>query len=798
MLKNHFAIALRNFWKRPVFALIHIVGLSLGLLASLFIFLFVRFHFITNTFPDADRIYRVVLDMHVTDGSIAHEPGTSLPMARALQDEYAAVEQTSFYMPFYQSPQLTLPTPTGELRRFIEHDGVAYADAHFLPMFGYHFVQGDPTAALTLPNQAVITQRQARKYFGKEDALGKTIRINNQADLIVSGVVASPSPNTDFTTNLWVSLPTLRVLKPSYQTENFTWIGSNNWTFVKLSKNNPASVIDQQLPDFVGKYLGDQFAHWHFHLQPLHDLHFDTRYGGTIRKPLLHLLSIVALFIVLIACINFVNLSTAAALSRAKEVGVRKALGSTREQLFWQFITETALIVMVAVALVALGAAVGLPWLNNWIHTQLSLQALVTPAVGISIFVFILGIILLAGSYPALVLARFHPIRALHNQISAKEVGANRLRQWLVTLQFAIAQAFILGAVVVLYQLDYFQQRELGFRQEAIVTVKVFRSDYSRLETFRNQLKQRAEIKHVSFHQSPPIADSNEGDYVRFNRREEREPFLVRYRWADEDYLATYDLHLVAGRNMHLRDSVTEFLVNEEFVKALGASSEEEVLGKPLHEGNTGAQGVIVGVVEDFHHRSLQNPIEPLLIYPCSYLFTQAGIQLQSNDLSQTLQTIQSVWEETFPDHVFAYQFLEDSVAQFYEKEQRIGKLIRIFTFVAIAICCLGLIGLAMHAAQRRTKEIGIRKVLGATVANILLLLSREFIGMVLIGFLLSAPIAYYLLQDWLNSFAYRISIDWWMFALSWLGVTLLSLLMIGGHVLKATYSNPVDSLRDE
>lgn len=797
MLRNHFTAILRNFLKRPAFALVHIIGLSLGLLASLFIFLFVHFHLTTNTFPDADRIYRVVLDMQVTDGSIEHESGTSLPMGQALQEEYAAIEQTSFYRPFYQPPQLAISTPTGELRRFIENDGVAYANSHFLSMFDYNFLEGNPTTALTLPDQAVITQRQARKYFGKEGALGKTIRINNQTDLVISGVVEDPPRNTDFATNVWVPLPTLKVLKPSYQTENFSWIGSNNWTFVKLSENSSASTINQRLPDFVSKYLGNQFAHWHFHLQPLHDLHFDTRYGGTVRKPLLHLLSGVALFIVLIACINFVNLSTATALSRAKEVGVRKALGSSRAQLFWQFIAETSLIVTFALALVALGAAVGLPWLNDWIQTRLSLQTLLTPTIIVGTIIFILSIILLAGSYPALVLARFHPVRALHNQISVKEVGAYRLRQLLVTLQFAIAQAFVLGAVVVLYQLDYFQQ-QLGFQQEAIVTVKVPRSDYSRLETFRNQLQQYPDIRQVSFHQSPPITDSHEGDYVRFNRREEREPFLVRYRWADEDYLPTYDLRLVAGRNMRLRNSVTEFLVNEEFVKALGVSSAEEVLGKPLHEGNIGAEGVIVGVVEDFHHRSLHNPIEPLLIYPYPYLFTQAGIQLQSENLFQTLQTIQSAWETTFPDQVFTYQFLEDSIAQLYEKEQRIGKLIQIFTFVAILICCLGLIGLAMYTAQRRTKEIGIRKVLGATVASVLLLLSREFISMVLLGFVLSAPITYYLLQDWLNSFAYRISIQWWMFAIALLGVMTLSLLMISGHVLKAARNNPVDSLRDE
>ena len=801
MLSNHLILALRNVRKRPTFALIHVVGLSLGLMSSLLIFLFVYFHLSTNTFyPDFHRIYRVVLDMHVSDGSIEYESGTSVPMAQALKDEYAAIEQVGFCMPFYRTPQLAIPTTTGEPRRFLEDNGVAYADQGFLMMFGHRLVEGSSATALANPNQVVITERQASKYFGEGSGsvLGKTIRMNNQTDLVVSGVVEDYPKNTDFAIDVWVSMPTLKVMKPSYQTENFSWIGSNNWTFVKLSRHSDALSINAQLSGFVSKYLGDEFAHWQFHLQPLSDMHFDTRYGGTLRKPLLHLLSTVALFIILIACINFVNLSTAQALSRAKEVGVRKVLGSSRPQLFWQFMTETSLLVVMALGGVMLGAQWAVPGLNDWIQTQLSLQPLSTPLVVVGTVAFVLSIILLAGSYPAFVLAGFHPIRALQNRVGRLTTSGYRLRQLLLAFQFTVAQVLIIGAVVVLYQLDYVQQYNVGFQKEAIVTVEVPRRDYSQLDAFRNQLKQYPDIEHVSFHLDAPMTTTNEGGYVRFNGRSESEPFLVRDRWADEDYLETYDLRLVAGRNFTLRDSTTEFLVNEAFVEHLGVASPEEVLGKPLYEGNAEVSGVIVGVVKDFHHRSLQNPIEPLVIYPFPRLFTQAGIRLQSGNLSRTLPTIQKTWEAAFPDQVFTYRFLEDTVAQSYEKEQRIAKLIRLFTLVSVLICCLGLIGLAMYAAQRRTKEIGIRKVLGASVPGILLLLSREFLVLVLLGFVLSAPVAYYFLRDWLNTFAYRISIQWWMFAVSGVAVLLITLGIVGRQSLRAARSNPVDSLRNE
>ena len=733
MLFNYLLNTLRNFRKQKLFTFIHVIGLSLGLMGGVVIFLFVHHHLSTNTFyPDADRIYRVVLDMQIQDGSIENESGTSLPMAQALKDEYTKIEQVGFCRKFYMAPTLTVTDNQGGYNKFIEERGVAYADAQFIAMFGHQFIEGNPITAMVKPNQVVITRRQAQKCFGSEVALGQTISINNKADLIVSGIIEDFPINSDFEIDVWISLPTLTVIQPNYQSENFSWIGSNNWTFIKLAEESSPKVLDKQLPDFVVKYFGEDFTHWHFHLQPLNEMHFDTRYGGSIRKASLWLLSTVALLIVLVACINFINLSTAQALSRSKEVGVRKALGSSRTQLFWQFIGETAFLVGISLGLILITISLILPTLNNWIGTTLSLQPLTQLPNAIYFALSILGLILVAGSYPAIILASFDPVRALQNKLSSSMAGGYQIRKLLVGFQFTVSQAFIIGALIMFYQMDYFQKVDAGFRQEALLTVDLPKSSYSTLTSFRNQLQVYPEINQISFHHRPPMAAANDGGYVKFDNQDQWTSFLVRDRWADENYLETYDLKLLTGRNITMRDSATEFLVNEEFVRQLALASLDEVIGKSLLNGNSGIEGKIVGVVSDFHHSSLQNPIEPVIVYPYPILFRQAGIQVQTQDITSTLKIIKAVWEGTFPNEVFTYQFLEDSLAKLYEKERMMSRLALIFTVASIIICCLGLLGLVTYSINQRTKEVGLRKVLGASIKDILLLLSKDFLILIL------------------------------------------------------------------
>lgn len=799
MIKNYFKTTFRTLFKNKTYTFLNIVGLGLGLTGSILIFLFVRFHLNTDTFHrQADRIYRLVLDIHVDDGSIEHKPGTSVAMINTLKEDYPQVEKTAMCMFFYAPPTLAVQTNPSQWERHVESQGVAYGNTDLLHMFDFEWIAGNKQTALDGPNQVVLSKRQAYKYFGSTDVLGKILRINHQTDLVVSGIIGTPPINTDLAVDVLISLPTLKVLNPNYQLDNFSWHGHNNWLFVQLQEGAEARQLDQQLPEFVQKYLGEDFSHWHLHLQPLNEMHFDERYGGVIRKPLLLTLGLTGIFLILVACINFINLATAQAFRRAKEVGVRKVMGSSRKQLFWQFITETSCITLLSAALASLAIFLILPSLNTWLQLPLSLSLLSDPSVLIFLAAIILAVIMLAGSYPAVILSGLSPILALKSKITSTGTKGLSIRKVLVVLQFTISQVFTICALIVLYQMDYFLNANMGFEKETIVTVSLPESIKNRLVPFRNELLQYPDIMHVSLHHRPPVANINDGGYIKFDQRENWESFLMRDRWADSHYLEAYDLELIAGRNIQERDSVTEFLVNEEFVKRLNFNDPQEVLDKKIYDGNANVEGSIVGVVKNFHHRSLQHPIEPLAIYPYPSLFRQAGIRLNTQNISQTLQNIQTIWTKTFPDHVFEYEFVDETIAKMYQREETISHLSKVFTLATIIICFLGLYGLVLFITAQRIREIGIRKVLGATVPGILLLLFKDYIKLILVAFAIAIPLSNYFATTWLNHFAYHVTLSWWIFALPGLLFLLITLLSAAQQSLKAAYTNPKDTLRYE
>ena len=798
MLKNYFKITFRHFWKNKTYSLLNVLGLALGLAGGLLIFIFVNFHLSTNTvFTHADRIYRVVLDIQSEDGSVDHEPGVSIAIADALASDYASVEKAAVCLFFYAPPTLSI-LRSGRQREYVESSGVAYGNVDFLQMFDISFVAGDKQTALKEPNSVVLTERQAQKYFGKTSALGKTLNINQTTNLVVTGIIEDYPDNTDLKVDVLLSLPTLKILQPNYQLQNFSWFGPNSWIFVQLAQEYNASTLEHQLSNFRQKYLGEDFNHWHFHLQPLSTLHFDERYGGTIRKSLLWTLSGIGIFLILIACINFINLSTAQATRRIKEVGVRKTMGSTQQQLFWQFMVETSTITIIATGLALVTVLLFLPHLNTWIQSDLSFQFSVDASSCVLLISLIMVVIFLAGSYPALMLSGFNPMKALKNRPMANTTTGLSVRQILVFIQFAISQIFAVGALAVVYQLNFFSQSDMGFIQDTMITVSLPKNSLGQAETFQRSLLQFSDIQAVSLQHRPPIANNNEGGFIKFNHRKNQEPFMVRDRWADTHYLETYGLKLVAGRNMLDRDSTTEILVNEEFVKRLGIDDPEEVLGKAMYADNTNVSGTIVGVTKNFHHRSLQNHIEPLAIYAYPSLFRQVGIKLNGQNISQTLQDIQTAWAQTFPNHTFDFAFLDETIARMYEQERTIARLIWLFAGIALVICALGLYGLVSFTAAQKTKEIGIRKVLGASVSSILFLLSKDYIKLILIALLIAVPVANYFITEWLQGFAYRIAIEWWLFALPGALVLLIALLSVSGQTLKAARQNPVDSLRSE
>lgn len=799
MLKNYFNVAVRNLKKNQAYTVLNVLGLGVGIGCSLLLFLFVYFHYSTDTHHSfADRMYRVVLDIDVGDGSLVHEPGVAVPMVDALEKDYPQVERSGLCMFFYTPPTLSIMQSGTDTKRLADQQGVAYANEQLLYMLNYEFLQGNKATALLKPRQAVVTMSMAQKLFGTEQALGKVVRINNKEDLVVSGVVKDYPQNTDFKTDMLISLPTLKVINPSYQLDNFSWTGANNWVLVQLAEGYEEADMEGQLTDFREKYLGEDFPHWTYQLQPLSEMHFDEKYGGTIRQPLLHLLIAVGLFLLTIACINFINLSTASSAGRHKEVGLRKVMGSSRQQLFWQFMTEAALITFLAFLIGILMTYLLMPKINGWLDVSVTLSDLMnTEVVSTACFMFVC-IVLMAGAYPAVLMAGLSPQSVFRASFSSVPSRGGLLRKVLVTAQFMLAQVFAIGALVAIFQMDYFFSADPGFTSNNILTITIPASEASLQSGLRNALMQQAEVTEVSLHYRPPMTEKMEEGYVKFEGEEKWKPFMVRDRWADAHYVETFDLKLIAGRNIQVRDSVMEFLVNEDLVAKLGITDPEAILNKSLMVDNSGVTGTIVGVVEDFHQQSLQYPIEPVVIYPFSRLYRQASVKLKTKDLGQTIPKLQSAWHEIYPDHEFKYSVLDESLVKMYQHEATIEQLIRLFAWVTLIICCLGLYGLTMFTVNQKVKEIGIRKVLGASVSSVLLLLSGSYLRLIGIAFILAVPLANYIFSEWLQNFAYRIEISWWLFAIPGIVVLLIATVSVSTQTLKAARQNPVDSLRYE
>jgi putative ABC transport system permease protein len=797
MLQNYFKIAWRNLTTQRSYTLLNILGLSVGMAGGLLIFLFVRYHLSTDRHHTKfDRIFRVVTDLHLDDGSVEYYPEAPLPMAQALRTDFSQVEQAAFLM---MNRELTVTyRKNGKTVRFLEHKGTAFAEPELLDIFDYQWLRGNPKTALREPGSVVLTESWAKKYFGNADPMGQTLYLKPQLATRVTGVLADPPQTTDTDIRFFISMATFREFSPDYNQADWTWLNSTNRLFITLKDPLLASSLEAALPALTKKHLGETAHVIQFHLQPLRESHFDVRriIGGAtaIRPSLLWSLGLVGLFLVLTACINFVNLATAQALRRGKEVGIRKTLGSTRGQLVRQFLLETALIVLTATGLALLMAVLSLPVFNQWVNISLSLH-LDGLTLGF-IVLLILVVIVLAGGYPAAVLSGFSPWAALKGTLTAKSGGSYSVRQSLIVMQFVICQTLIIGSLVVATQVRYIQNTDVGFRKDNVVIVTLPNAQKASRETFKNELLQYPEIKSVSASYRPPSALVMNGGSFKFGDKAEWEPFPLRERVADADYLKTYGMQLVAGRNISQSDTIQEYLVNEAFLRKMNIRDPKQILGRRMQYYLSPVSLPIVGVVKDFHLRSLREEIAPCFIASHSEFFVRAGIRISGPNPQQTVQRIQKAWEKIYPDAVFEYEFLDDQLAQFYETENLIFRLVNTFAGIAILICGLGLYGLVSLVVVQRTKEIGVRKVLGASVASIVALLSTDFLKLVVIAMAIASPIAGYAMSQWLQDFAYKISLAWWMFALAGGLAVLVALVTVSFQSIKAALANPVKSLR--
>ncbi|NNV56507.1 ABC transporter permease [Limnovirga soli] len=819
MVSNYFKTAFRSLTRNWNYTIINIAGLSVGIAVCMMIFIIIQFQTSFDNFhTNKDRVYRVLTAFHHADaGTVSYGKNVPFPMPEGLKTAFPQLEQVA---PVYAShnDELQVVDDNGTpIKNFKEESGVFYTSPSFFKIFDFPLLTGS-YASLKDPNNVLLTKEIANTYFGDwHTAMGKTIKLTGYYSmgaglfqfppvaLKVSGILESIPANTDFQLKLVVAYGTDFTGDKQYGFQQPDWNGTapDFGCYVLLPPNISVDNFNNQLSAYSRKVLPADSKDIQM-LQPLNAVHYDTQTGNysnkMISKQLLNVLWLIAAFILLIACVNFINLSTAQAVNRAKEVGVRKVLGSNRFQLQMQFIVETFLIVTIAVIFAAAITQFALPYVNQLLELSLSLNLLTNTSVMLFLLVVTVVVTALAGFYPSIVLSGFNPVTALKSKFTVHTNRGISLRRGLVVFQFIIAQALIIGTLVIVQQMNYFMDQPLGFDKEAVVNIP-FRPDSTggKLTDYLKQQLLKNGVESVSFCSTAPIEDNNNVfTTFTFDNSIKEEDFPVITKFADNDYVPTYKLQLIAGRNLQPSGWTREFLVNESFVKSLGFTKPEDILNKEVSIMGGLIKCPIVGVLKDFNDRSLRQTVSPLLISTNSTMYRQASIKLATTNIAANMGHVKKLWQQTFPNYVYEYRFLDEKIASFYKQESQLSQLYKIFAAIAIFLSCLGLYGLASFMAAQKIKEVGIRKVLGATSANIVYLFSKEFILLITIAFVIATPIAWYFMHQWLQDYVYRISISWWLFAVGGFISIIIALVTISFQAINAAVANPVKSLRIE
>ncbi|WP_206512987.1 ABC transporter permease [Larkinella soli] len=784
MLRNYFTVAFRNLSRNKSYAFINVAGLALGLAACIVIFLVVRNELTYDAFhARADRTYRVTLN------GIDFNPSVSFAVAPALRNDFPELELVSQY--YYEGESLI---KVGN-ERFRE-EGLAWADQDFPRVFDFDWIEGNPATALKEPNTVVLTETVARKYFGEAGAVGRIIGLDNRHNLRVSGVIRDLPSNTHLTFRYLASWETVR---KEVNLKNFWSIQGGN-LFAVLPPKLDIRRIEARLPDFLVKNWPDQFENDKAKLlmQPLREIHFDQRYLSQASSPrskgTIYGLAGIAVFIILSACINFVNLATAQAVRRSKEVGVRKVMGAQRSQLVGQVLGETAILVAVSVLLALAAVRLFIPYSLPLLNIRIDPSHLVEPAVIGVILALVCGTILLAGLYPALVQSGFQPIIALKSRMTSPGGRSLTLRKGLVILQFTFSQVLIIGTLVVARQMDFFRNQDLGFDKEAIVLFPAGQ----KADILRQKLKENPGVAEFSFSSANPATNSS---FMPFSAPEYgmNENDVTELKLVDEAYMPMFKLELLAGEpiaRQTSKDTVGRVVVNQTLIRRLGFRNPQDAIGKRFLAGDQPAQ--IRGVVKDFQSESKHRKIRAcILAYNTSWLW-QVSVKLRPEGVPRTLAALEREWQSMNPDDVFHYEFLDQHIDRIYTQEEKMYNAFRLFAGIAILIGSLGLYGLVSLMAVQRTREVGIRKVLGASVGSIVGLFSREFVWLMAIAFLIAAPVAWWAMDGWLREFAYHISIGPALFLVAVLTTFGIAALTVSYQSIRAALANPIKSLKTE
>lgn len=804
MLKNYLKIALRNLSRNKTYTILNILGLTIGISACLLIFLVIQFETSFDNFhPKKNNIYRVGTEFHNQDG-VGYSAGAAFPVGPQLRLDFPQLEEvTSMYK--RGEAQVSFKNEvTGQQTKLNERN-TYYIEPSFFKIFNFEWINGNPASSLSEPNQVVLTQETAEKYFGDwKSAVGKTIEYDNRYTFKVSGILKNFPSNTDFPLNMAISFSTL---KNSNLSRNMTdWVStfSEASVFVILPPKYPIAKFNTELRNFALRHKPAEYAKDAYVAQPLNEIHYDDRFGNysehTFSHSLITALILIGTFLLLIACVNFINLATAQAVNRSKEVGIRKVLGSVRSQLAFQFLGETGLITVAAIACAVCLAEIALPFLNNLLEAKMPLNFIANPFVLLFLASIFISVTILSGLYPALIISGFNPVTALKNKITAKMIGGISLRRGLVILQFAIAHVLIIGMLIVVSQMDYFKNASLGFDKTAVINVPVPGDSISMTQYayLRNKLLENPNILNVSFSFGSPSAQGNWSSDFKFDHAAKSTDFSANLKWADADYFKTFGLQFVAGRPYHQNDTVNEFVVNETLLHKLGITDPQKAIGKKVDLWNGNKVASIVGVIKDFNSYSLRQPMAPVLLSTWKSVYETINIKIKPGTEKSTLNYVEKYWNESFPKYVYQFQFLDQTIANFYRQETQLSQLYKIFAGIAIFISCLGLYGLVSFMAVQRTKEMGIRKVLGASAANIVYLLSREFTLLIMVAFLIAGPLAYFIMNRWLENYTYRIPLGASIFLVAILSSIVIAWITVGYRAIHTAMTSPVKSLRTE
>jgi putative ABC transport system permease protein len=811
MLRNYFKIAWRNLMKYKFISFINLFGLTVGLTCCLLIATYIINELSFDKFnKNAKNIYRVTRIFNNSEGIVSLNLSTiSPPFGYYLPTDFPEIKKMTRLLN-------NGTTPLKYKDKLINETNVYFADENLFDVFTLEVLKGNPKTALLEPFSIMLSEEVAKKYFGSEDPMNKVLKANNQFDVKVTGVYKGFPANSHMHPGILVSFNTLKDTAV-YGEKNLrtNWGNNSFFTYLVLPEHYDVNRMITQFPAFVdrrmdhrdyGEQLPSKFTK--LELQRLSDIHlyshtdYEAEPNGDITR--VYIFSIIAVFILLIASINYMNLSTARAALRAREIGIRKVIGARKREIIAQFLSESVFIAWAAIIFSFVLLYLSLPWLSRISGQHLSIYILAKWQLLLPIFLtpFIVGI--LSGIYPALFMSSFQPVKTLKGLLKAGK-GNISFRKVLVVAQFVISIVLIITTVIVFQQLRYMQETSLGYDKDHLLTLPYINEINTPYEAFRNELLENPDIRDVARSSRIPTGRLLDAMGASAFIGDSLKPVTadIKFLAADYDFIPTYGVHVVAGRNFSrtYTTDTSNFILNEAAIKAIGWKSSQESIGKDFTYGQF--KGKVIGVIGDFHFESLRQKIVPIvLINPAttasqSY-FNSLSLKVSGKNISGALATIEKVWRKYLPEIPYQYTFLDERFANLYETEQQQGTIFTIFACIAIFIACLGLFGLSAFTITQRVKEIGVRRVLGARVDSIVKLLSMDFLKLVLIASIIAFPVAWFAMTHWLQDFAYRISIHWWVFVLSAILALIVALVTVSFHSIKAAIANPVTSLRSE